>query len=200
MVTGEIALVSKNATRTVFLSREAFLRISATTCQLCNLESVMNNSVCDFQMNTFIYLLARCHHFQQILSTFLCRCLSTWRGKHDVCTRHRWRPLQPTNIHHGSWELGLFLAQTIWTLENSATAHRPTCWNISTSLYPWSRGTAHHPRQAAQAPGSSFLQPAWLVGTHDAPPVYGEAESMLPAIHGQRNAGGSDLQALCFLC
>ena len=41
---------------------------------------------------------------------------------------------------------------------------------------------------------------SWLVGTHDAPPVYGEAESRLPAIHGQRTASGSDLQALCFLC
>ena len=56
--------------------------------------------------------------------------------QHTACTRHQWRPPQPTNIHHGSWELGLFLARTIWTLENSATAHRPTCWNISTSLYP----------------------------------------------------------------
>ena len=69
-----------------------------------------------------------------------------------------------------------------------------------TGLSPWSRGTAHHPRQAAQARGSSLLQPAWLVSTHCAPSVYGKAGSRLPAIHGQRTAGGSDLQALCFLC
>ena len=68
---------------------------------------------------------------------------------HTACTRHRWRPPQPTNIHHGSWELGFFLARILWILENSAPAHRPTCWNINTSLSPWSLETAHHPCQAA---------------------------------------------------